>query len=134
VIDARATAHYKRAMKAPDGEEMHAALQYHRKAIEEFPADDRYRLVVPYVELILEKVGPREAEKERPLLQHAEKLTKIERDRRPECPSTYYCLYRIYRLLGKDQLAIHYQDLHAQKKAEYVDKEHYDDRGRPRCR
>ena len=41
---------------------------------------------------------------------------------------------RIYRLLGKENLAIHYQDLHKQKKDEYSGKDHYDDRGRPRCR
>ena len=134
VIVARATSLYKQAIRAPDSKTMVDALRFHRRAIEDFAADDRHRLVVPYVELILEKVGPRDVEKERALLDSAVKLAKIELDRRPECPSLYFFLYRIYKLVGKENLAIHYRELHAQKKEEYTKKEHYDDLGRPRCR
>ena len=131
---ARATAHYKQAMAAPDGEEMATALTHHRDALKKLAVRDRNRLVVPFVELVLEKVGPRDVEKQRALLREAEQLAKREIDLRPECPSLYFHLYRIYRLLGKENLAIHYQDLHKQKKDEYSDKDHYDARGRPRCR
>jgi tetratricopeptide (TPR) repeat protein len=134
VIAARATAHYKQAMAAPDGEEMATALTHHRDALKKLAVRDRNRLVVPFVELVLEKVGPRDVEKQRALLREAEQLAKREIDLRPECPSLYFHLYRIYRLLGKENLAIHYQDLHKQKKDEYSDKDHYDARGRPRCR
>jgi hypothetical protein len=89
---------------------------------------------VPYVELVLEKVGRSEVEKERELLDGAVRLAKTEIDRRPECPSLYFLLYRIYKLMGKENLAIHYQELHARKKEEYDNTDHYDDLGRPRCR
>ncbi|MHC4163498.1 MAG: tetratricopeptide repeat protein, partial [Planctomycetota bacterium] len=134
VIAARAMAHYKQAIAAPDGEEMDAALAHHREAIQKLAVRDRNRLVVPFVELVLEKVGPRDVEKERALLKEAEQMAKREIDIRPECPSLYFHLYRIYRLLGKENLAIHYEDLHKQKKEEYRHKDHYDGRGRPRCR
>lgn len=134
VIAARATALYKQAMAAPDSEAMTIALAHHREAIRQLAVRDRNRLVVPFVELVLEKVGPRDVEQERALLREAEQLAKREIDIRPECPSLYFHLYRLYRLLGKENLAIHYQDLHKQKKEEYADKDHYDERGRPRCR
>jgi tetratricopeptide (TPR) repeat protein len=134
VIAARATAHYKQGMAAPDGEEMATAIAHHREGIRKLAVRDRNRLVVPFVELVLEKVGPRDVEKERALLREAEQMAKREIDIRPECPSLYFHLYRLYRLLGKENLAIHYQELHKQKKEEYSDKDHYDDRGRPRCR
>jgi tetratricopeptide (TPR) repeat protein len=134
VIVARAASLYKQALRAPESDAMDDALGFHRRAIDDAPADDRHRLVVPYVELILEKVGPRDADKERALLDSAVRLAKIEIDRRPECPSLYFFLHRIYKLLGKENLAIHYQDLHARKKDEYDRKEHCDELGRPLCR
>ena len=94
----------------------------------------RHALQHAMLELILEKVGPRDADKERALLDSAVRLAKIEIDRRPECPSLYFFLHRIYKLLGKENLAIHYQDLHARKKDEYDRKEHCDELGRPLCR
>ena len=134
VIAARAMATYKRAMAAPEGQEMDTALAHHRGAIRKLTVTDRNRLVVPFVELVLKKVGPRDVEKERALLKEAERLAKREIDIRPECPSLYLLLHHIYRLLGKENLAIHYQDLAEQKQEEFRYKDHYDERGRPRCR
>ena len=134
VIAARAMALFKQGMAAPEGEKMDAALAHHRRAIQKLAVTDRNRLVVPFVELVLKKVGPRDAEKERALLKEAEQMAKREIDIRPECPSLYFHLHRIYRLLGKENLAIHYQDLHTHKKEEFRNRDHYDERGRPRCR
>lgn len=134
VIAARAKALYKQAMAAPAGDAMSTALAHHREAIRQLAVHDRNRLVVPFVELVLEKVGPSDVEKERALLTEAEQLAKREIDIRPECPSLYFHLSRLYRLLGKENLAIHYQDLHKQKKKAYADADQCDERGRPLCR
>jgi tetratricopeptide (TPR) repeat protein len=134
VFAAYAMSHYKVGMENPDSKEIDIAIAHHREGIKRLAVRDRNRLVVPFVELVLEKVGPRDVDKHRALIEEAEKLAKREVDIRPECPSLYFHLYRIYRLLGKENLAIHFQDLHKVKKEEYRNKDHYDERGRPRCR
>ena len=136
VVAARAMMHYKRAIKEPDGETMDAALAFYRNAMQEFPPDDRQRLVTPFAELVLERVGPRNAKQERELLLSAVKLLLTEIDLHPECPSIYFHLYRIHRLLGEQSKEIYYQEMHKRKKDEWKlkHKELYDARGRPRCR
>ncbi|MHC4550823.1 MAG: hypothetical protein ACYTEZ_18850 [Planctomycetota bacterium] len=133
VLAARATALYKQAMRDPEGEKMEAALSYHRETLKELPPARRFSLVEPFVELVLEKITPRTAQAERPLLLEAQHLIRVELDRRPECPSIYFHLYRLHKLLGDSEKAIYYQDLHKQKKQEWDRMEHYDEHGRPRC-
>ena len=136
IAAARAMMHYKQAIKEPDGETMDAALAFYLKAMREFPPSDRQRLVTPYAELVLERVGPRNAKQERELLLSTATLLLAEIDQHPECPSIYYHLYRIHRLLGNEKKEIYYQEMHKRKKEEWKlkHKERYDARGHPRCR
>ncbi len=134
VILARCSLLYKEALRKPDGPAMDEALAYYRKTLPGYPEEDAYLLVRQFTEMVLEKVGPAQASKERPLLEETVRLALRQTEVRPECPSMYYALYRLYRLLGDAEKEIRYQDLHEIRKREWNNREQYDARGRPRCR
>ena len=110
------------------------AMTFFRKALETYPADERYRLVEDYVQIVLHKIGKREAQKERAALVDALNLLISEIALRPECPSLYFQAYKIYKLLGDGKKELEYENLHTLKKKEYEGKARFDARGRPRCR
>ena len=133
LVAARCTLHYKVALRER-GEALDEALRYFRKVIATYPVEERYRLVDQFVALVLAKVGPAQVEQEKSLLEEAIDMALPEIERRPECPSLYYGLYRIYKLLGDTKQEIRYQALHERKKKDWEHKEMYDASGRPRCR
>jgi tetratricopeptide (TPR) repeat protein len=134
VLGARCTLLYKEALRRPEGPEMGRALEAYRDALRTYPEDEAYLLVRQFADLVLEKVGPTEAGRERPLLEEAVRLAERQTALRPECPSLYYALFRLHKLLGDAAKEIHYQDLHERRKKEWTGREQYDERGRARCR
>ena len=109
-------------------------LAYFRKAMATFPKDELHGLVEDYTKVVLHKVGVREAQKERALLEDNIRRLQIELKLRPECPSTYFLLYQLYKLMGDAKKEVEYEALHKRKRAEFKNKAQFDSRGRPRCR
>lgn len=135
ILSARCAALLHPALEAaPDSKKVDEAIRFFRDAMAKYPKDEVYRLVEDYATLILHKVGRREAKKERALLEETVKRLLVEVEIRPECPSLYFLLYKLYKLLGDKENEIKFQNLHAQKKKEYEGKARFDHRGRPRCR
>jgi tetratricopeptide (TPR) repeat protein len=133
VVAARCTLVTKEALR--DMTRLDEAIGHVREAMRSHPPDDTYRLVRLYKDLVLTKVGAREAQtpEGKALLEEAIGICKHEIDLRPECPPLYFAVYRMYKLLGNAEQEIRYQELHERKKKEWEHKEKYDQRGRPRC-
>ena len=135
IVAARCTARMHAALRGSARDErIDKALAYYRKALETFPKDDRHRLVEQYTQIVLSKVGVREAQQERALLEDAVRRMLIEMKVRPECPSIYFLLYKLYKLLGNVEKENEFEALHRKKRAEFEGKARFDTRGRPRCR
>lgn len=133
VVAARCMHRYKQALDAPDSEKMKEALDYYRSMLAKERPTVSFRLAEQFSEMVLEKVGPQDAAREKPLLEEAVRIAQKEQARRPECPSLYYLLSRLHRLLGDAKLELHYQRLHELKKKEFDSHPPYDENGRPRC-
>jgi len=134
VVEARCMLRYSVALRNPDGPAMDEALAFYRENLEKHPEKNSYLLVRQFTDLVLARVGPAQAEKERPLLLEAARLARRQTELRPECPSAYFALYRIYRLLKDEEKEIRYQNRHARVKREWDRKLQFDESGRPRCR
>ena len=135
IVAARCTARMHAALRGSARDErVDKALVYYRKALETFPKDDRHRLVEQYTQIVLRKVGVREAQQERALLEDAARRMLVEMKVRPECPSIYFQLYKLYKLLGDTKKENEFEALHRKKRAEFEGKARFDTRGRPRCR
>lgn len=110
------------------------ALAFFREAMKTYPEDDIHRLLEDYTQIVLHKVGVREAKAERALLEDNVRRLLIEMKIRPECPSIYFQLYQLYKLLRNQQKEIEFQALHAKAKVESKGKARFNELGRPRCR
>jgi tetratricopeptide (TPR) repeat protein len=134
LVVARCTLACKDALRER-GSKLDEATAYVREAMRSFPPENVYRLVVLYRDLLLTKVGMREAQtpEGRALLEEAIPIFQREIDRRPECPQLYFALYRYYKLLGNAEQERRYQDLHDRKRKDFEHQEKYDQRGWPRC-
>lgn len=117
------------------GTRLDEAMAFVREAMRSYPPESVYRLVLLYKDLLLTKVGNREAQtpEGEALLREAIPILSREIDRRPECPQLYFALYRIYKLLGNAEQERRYQDLHERKKKDFEHQEKYDQHGWPRC-
>jgi len=133
IVAARCTLVFREALR--DRSRLDQALDYLRREMKAYAPEDVYRLVLLYKDLVLAKVGQREAQTEpgKALLREAIPILEREIGRRPECPPLYYALYRIHKLLGDVENERRYQELHEKKKEEWEHQEKYDARGRPRC-
>jgi tetratricopeptide (TPR) repeat protein len=134
VVVARCTLACKDALRER-GTRLDEAMAYVREAMRSCPPENVYRLVVIYRDLLLTKVGIREAQtpEGQALLKEAIPILEREIDRRPECPQLYFALYRIHKLLGNAEQERRYQDLHDRKKKDFEHLEKYDQHGWPRC-
>ncbi len=117
------------------GTRLDEAMAYVREAMRSYSPEHVYRLVLLYRDLLLTKVGMREAQtpEGQALLKEAIPIFRREIDRRPECPQLYFVLYRVYKLLGDAEQERRYQDLHERKKKDFEHQEKYDQHGWPRC-
>jgi len=135
ILFARCTGHLHPALRSsPRDKKVTQAIEYYRKAMAVYPPEDMHRIVEDYARLVLHMVGPREAKQQEVLLQDTLKRLLKEIERRPECPAFYFLAYRLYKLMGDAKNEIKYQDLHTAKKKEFLGKEVFDHRGRPRCK
>ncbi len=126
--------YYKMALRNPTAEALDKALDEHRRVMKILAQHEVYRLAEQFADIVLEKVGPRDVEKEVKLLDETIALLEQERARRPECPGLYFALYKLHKLRGAKEKEVYYQELHTRKKAEWDRKAQYDANGRPRCR
>lgn len=134
LVVARCTLAVKDALRER-GKKIDEAMAYLRDQMRASPPERLYGLVLLYRDLVLSKVGQREAQtpEGKTLLEEAIPVFLREIDRRPECPPLYFALYRCYKLLGNEEEERRYQDLHERKKKEFEHMDKYDHRGWPRC-
>ena len=125
---------YKKAMLEPDGPPMDEALRYYRDVMKTYPDEDVYYLVEQWGDMVLEKVGPAQAAAQRELLLETVAMLEREVKRRPECPSLYFKLHRLHKLLGNEEEAKRFADLHTVKKKDWTNKIKFNAQGKPRCR
>ena len=134
ILSARCTALMIPALRAGSNDpRVDKTLAYFRKAMKDCPKAELYGLVEDYTKIVLHKVGIREAKQERGLLEDTVLRMLVEVKRRPECPTLYFLLYRVYRLLGNTSKATEFSALHTRKRAEFKLKAQFDSRGRRRC-
>ena len=117
------------------GARLDDAMTQLRDAMRPYPQEQVYRLVLLYRDLLLTRVGMREAQtpEGQALLKEAVPIFLREIERRPECPPLYFALYRVHKLLGNAEQERRYQDLHERRKKEFEHMDKYDQFGRPRC-
>jgi len=133
LVAARCTLVAREALREHD--RLDEAMAYVKEAMRSYPKEYAYRLVLLYRDLLLARIGQREAQtpEGRALLEEAIPIFQREIELRPECPPLYFAVYRCYKLLGNADEERRYQDLHEQKKKEFEHLDKYDQRGWPRC-
>jgi tetratricopeptide (TPR) repeat protein len=133
IVAARCTLLAKEALR--ERTKLDDALAAVRDAFRACPPEDAYRIAMAFVDLVLAKVGPREAATPdgRALLEEAAGISKRQIELRPECPPPYHALSRIHALLGDAEEARRLEGLHESRKRDWAHQEKYDHRGRPRC-
>lgn len=134
VVYARCTAIYKRALAAPDGPKMEEALRRYREVMKTYPENEVYHLVEQWGDLVLAHVAAGDAGAQRGLLLETVALCERELKLRPECPSLYLTLQRLHELLGNEEEAQRFAELHAVKKKDWANKIRFDANGKPRGR
>jgi tetratricopeptide (TPR) repeat protein len=134
LVAARCTLIVRDALRE-GGARLDEALSQLRDAMLPYPPEQVYRLVLLYRDLLLTRVGMREAQtpEGQALLKDALPIFLREIERRPECPPLYFAVYRVYKLLGDAEQERRYQDLHERRKKEFEQLDKYDQYGRPRC-
>lgn len=134
LVAARCTLVVKDALRER-GERLDEAMTVLREAMRSAAAENVYRLALLYRDVLLTRIGPREAQtpEGRALLEEAIAIFQREIELRPECPPLYFAIYRCYKLLGDAEQERRYQDLHEGKKKEFEHQEKYDQNGHPRC-
>lgn len=134
LVAARCTLLVRDALRE-GGARLDEAMSQLRDAMRPYPQEQVYRLVLLYRDLLLTRVGAREAQtpEGQALLKEAVPILLREIERRPECPPLYFALYRVFKLLGDAEQERRYQDLHERRKQEFESLDKYDQYGRPRC-